>query len=490
MSDRILVPSYSKATSQTINNLQQNQMVALGDLYESIYGNGVTVAGLTVHPTSPASLAVTMDRGTVSTLSQVDTTAPGSGSANSNTVLKIGTLHAPTNITFSAPSVTGYSVNYLIEVAFNETDTNPQTLSYIDPTTGTSYTGNTSVNTARIQTVSVQVKAGTAALAGTQTTPVADSGYTPLYIVTVNNGQTQILSNNIVEAANVPWAKNRYVRPTDLTGVYETVAHAANTYVSVANTSASAIAGTVPVRDGSGGLTAAAFHGNADSASTASSANFANTSAHAYSADSATFANTAAYATTAGSASSASTATNATNASYATTAATANNSTLFGGFTYATDTSPSTMALRDAGGNLSCVKLYGEAVQADFADLGEKFAIDTPAPVGSVVQLGGPAEITLATNEIFGVISGNPAFRMNANAGDDDNFPFVAHVGRVDVLVQGTANKFDFLVLSTTPGVAVATPVRPLNKKVIGRVLQDKTDSELGLVLAVVRMVL
>ena len=98
-------------------------------------------------------------------------------------------------------------------------------------------------------------------------------------------------------------------------------------------------------------------------------------------------------------------------------------------------------------------------------------------------MIGGTEEITTATGEknknVFGVISSQPAFMMNASAGNNDSHPFVAMVGRVPVRVVGMANKGDRLVLSSTAGVArvlAANETADFNQ-VIGRVLQSKIDS-------------
>jgi hypothetical protein len=102
---------------------------------------------------------------------------------------------------------------------------------------------------------------------------------------------------------------------------------------------------------------------------------------------------------------------------------------------------------------------------------------------GDIVRIGGDKEITLADNNnpVYGVISTNPAIRMNENAGNDDTHPFVGLVGRLPVKVIGTVKKGDRLFVSTINGVATADPdnaARPY----FGFALEDKYDSALGLV--------
>ena len=83
------------------------------------------------------------------------------------------------------------------------------------------------------------------------------------------------------------------------------------------------------------------------------------------------------------------------------------------------------------------------------------------------------------SEKVFGVISTQPAYMMNASAGNNDSHPFVAMVGRVPVRVVGMANKGDRLVLSSTKGVArtVRPNENPTTEQVIGVVLQNKIDT-------------
>ena len=127
--------------------------------------------------------------------------------------------------------------------------------------------------------------------------------------------------------------------------------------------------------------------------------------------------------------------------------------------------------------------VHAIATGAQYSDVAERYAADDYMQKGTVVQIGGKEEITTATEEmsdkVFGVISSQPAFMMNASAGNNDSHPFVAMVGRVPVRVIGLARKGDRLVLSSTKGVArvVRANENPTTEQVIGRVLQDKIDT-------------
>ena len=135
-------------------------------------------------------------------------------------------------------------------------------------------------------------------------------------------------------------------------------------------------------------------------------------------------------------------------------------------------------------------RVFATATTALYADVAERFAADEVMEPGTVVELGGAKEITRATSElseqVFGVISTNPAFTMNGGAGEDDTHPAVAMTGRVPVKVVGRVKKGDRLV-SAGDGVArAALPGEATAFNVIGRSLVDKATPELGTIEAIV----
>ena len=148
-------------------------------------------------------------------------------------------------------------------------------------------------------------------------------------------------------------------------------------------------------------------------------------------------------------------------------------------------------AFKSANDNMSASTLvdiranivHAIATGAQYSDVAERYAADDYMQKGTVVSIGGTEEITTATEEmsenVFGVVSTQPAFMMNASAGNNDSHPFVAMVGRVPVRVIGLARKGDRIVLSSTKGVArvVRPNENPTTEQVIGRVLQDKIDT-------------
>ena len=139
--------------------------------------------------------------------------------------------------------------------------------------------------------------------------------------------------------------------------------------------------------------------------------------------------------------------------------------------------------------------LTGTATAAEYSDVAERFASDSMYEPGTVVALGGSAEITAvaeeASDEVFGVISSlqQAAFKMNGGAGSDETHPYVAMTGRVNVKVIGPVNKGDRLVSASTAGYArAATKAECTAFNVIGRALKSKVSQDAGSVLAAVRV--
>lgn len=134
--------------------------------------------------------------------------------------------------------------------------------------------------------------------------------------------------------------------------------------------------------------------------------------------------------------------------------------------------------------------VFAQATTALYADVAERFASDEIYEPGTVVELGGSAEITRvkrdASDTVFGVISTRPAFTMNSGAGDNDTHPPVAMTGRVPVKVIGMVNKGDRLISAGDGLARAAQPGEATSFNVIGRALSSKTTTEVGTVEAIV----
>lgn len=202
--DRVIVWPSQIALETDMLSTNRNLLIALGFLIQDFFGSTATVVkGLTVGPTSPASLSVQIAPGRIYSLQNVDNTAYSSLPADTtDTIMKQGIQLRATTLSCPAPLVSGQSINYRIEAAYEDSDTGNTILPYYDADNPTQpFAGpNNSADpqaTARQGLISLVAKAGTPAATGSQTTPAVDSGYTSLATVTVAFGATTIVSGNI-----------------------------------------------------------------------------------------------------------------------------------------------------------------------------------------------------------------------------------------------------------------------------------------------------
>lgn len=125
--------------------------------------------------------------------------------------------------------------------------------------------------------------------------------------------------------------------------------------------------------------------------------------------------------------------------------------------------------------------VYGHTIEATYADLAERYEIDSDFELGSVVVFGGDKEITLckksADVSVAGVISTDPAFKMNTQAGDDTTHPYVALRGRVPCKVVGPVHKGDLLVTSSIFGYAKSVGKTDMGLAVFAKsITEDLSD--------------
>jgi len=128
--------------------------------------------------------------------------------------------------------------------------------------------------------------------------------------------------------------------------------------------------------------------------------------------------------------------------------------------------------------------VYGHSVHAHYADLAERYASDVSYDAGTVVVLGGEAEITTTTEakdvSVAGVISTNPGLKMNADAGDDITHPYVALRGRVPCKMIGPVSKGDLIVTADNePGYAQSVGKENAGRSVFAKSIEtDLTEGK------------
>jgi hypothetical protein len=120
------------------------------------------------------------------------------------------------------------------------------------------------------------------------------------------------------------------------------------------------------------------------------------------------------------------------------------------------------------------------AASALYADLAERYESDGVYDVGTVLVLGGINEVTItdkrADTRVAGIVSKNPAYLMNSEAGTDETHPPIALKGRVFCKVVGSILKGDMLVTSTRSGYAEAYQIGDDPNSVIGKAIEDFSE--------------
>jgi hypothetical protein len=118
---------------------------------------------------------------------------------------------------------------------------------------------------------------------------------------------------------------------------------------------------------------------------------------------------------------------------------------------------PYSIVARDASANITANIFNGTATAARYADLAEKYLADQEYETGTVVAIGGDAEVTASSwgKRAIGVVSANPAFMMNK---DLEGGTYIALKGRVPVKVIGRIKKGDELIAADNGCAMMAIP--------------------------------
>lgn len=140
---------------------------------------------------------------------------------------------------------------------------------------------------------------------------------------------------------------------------------------------------------------------------------------------------------------------------------TATDSQRLNGKVESVDRIANTIVLRDANADVFANLFQGVAVQANYADLAEKYLADEEYEIGTVVSIGGEKEITACQHgdRAIGAVSGSPAYLMNK---DLEGGTMVALKGRVPVKVFGPITKGQRLMAHNF-GVAIRCPATMLH---------------------------
>lgn len=135
---------------------------------------------------------------------------------------------------------------------------------------------------------------------------------------------------------------------------------------------------------------------------------------------------------------------------------------------------PGKVVARDTSGDIWFRVGHGTATAARYADLAEKYLADRDYETGTVLTVGGTAEVTECSygDRAIGVVSENPGFMMNK---DLENGTYVALKGRVPVKVFGEVKKSQRLVAGPN---GRAVPISSPNADVFAIALEDSNGRD------------
>lgn len=195
-------------------SFEHDAMLALAQLAADVIGSTSTaLGGFAATPDGPADLSINLAAGSIYQLAEADATADGAIVIDTTQILQQG-LAAAQKVTLTAPATGGQSQWNLIQAQFSQVDQvrandpNGGVVPFFNSVNPNSPTFS-SVNTERVGAVVIQVIKGAAATTGSEVPPTPTSGFVPLYLVDLANGQTQITTGEILTAGpsvgtNVP----------------------------------------------------------------------------------------------------------------------------------------------------------------------------------------------------------------------------------------------------------------------------------------------
>lgn len=159
--------------------------------------------------------------------------------------------------------------------------------------------------------------------------------------------------------------------------------------------------------------------------------------------------------------------------------------------TWAVDASTTNVAnkvvARDANGSFAANVVTATATQAQYADLAENYLADREYEPGTVLIIGGDAEVTTTDvhcdTRVAGVVSTDPAHLMNSKL-KGKKVVALALRGRVPVKVRGPVHKGEVLVTCERAGYACVAqdPASVPACAIIGKALTSHASSGSGVV--------
>ncbi|MGI4776968.1 MAG: hypothetical protein ACRYGA_02425 [Janthinobacterium lividum] len=201
----------------------QNVMVALAKLSEALFGTSGVVVGFGTTQTVVPSMAVLIAPGEIYAQQNLEASPISSLAQDlAHSIVKQGISLDPLTLSVAAPGTAGFSVNYLVQVGYQDADSGQTVLPYYNASNpSVAYSGPANSGaaqpTVRQGAAVVSIKAGIAATSGSQATPAPDSGKLGLFVVTVASGSSSVTNANIsaypgASVLGTPMLQGRYLR--------------------------------------------------------------------------------------------------------------------------------------------------------------------------------------------------------------------------------------------------------------------------------------
>lgn len=209
-------------------NTNKFAMTGMAKLAMAVLGSDTCLYGLHCTPDSPASMRVIVGPGQIYSLQNTDNTPYSSLPADtSELILKQGLVCEATPLTLTAPASAGHSMNYLVQVGYDDVDSDETVLPYYNAANpAVAYSGPD--NSGRAQPAKrsgvcrLMLKAGVSSPTGSQITPQPDAGYVAAWGITVTAGMNAITEASIFMIEGAP-----FLPPC---GIYPSIQQCASTF--------------------------------------------------------------------------------------------------------------------------------------------------------------------------------------------------------------------------------------------------------------------
>lgn len=192
-------------------NTNKFAMTGMAKLALAVLGSDTCLYGLNCIPDSPASMRIIIGPGQIYSLQNTDNTPYSSLPADtSQIILKQGLICEATPLTLTAPASAGHSMNYLVQVGYEDVDSDETVLPYYNaanPAVAYSGPGNSGKAQPgkRSGVCRLMLKAGVSSPTGSQITPQPDAGYVAAWGITVTAGMNAITEASIFRIEGAPF---------------------------------------------------------------------------------------------------------------------------------------------------------------------------------------------------------------------------------------------------------------------------------------------